>query len=138
MSHSAEKFRRGKLLRFRKFMVPKNVRDKRGGGYHDFLSKLFCLTVRKNFLGELLCVSQNFWYRKNLRIRGGWGRRKGVKQFSVETFLSHSAEQIRRGIILCCVSENLRQPKSLWIRGGGGSIRSFRRIFLCLTVPKKW
>ena len=29
-------------------------------GYHDFLSKLFCLTVPKNFVGEPFCASQNF------------------------------------------------------------------------------
>ena len=59
-SHSAEKFRRGTLLCFTKFLIPKNVKDKRGGGYHDFLSKLFCLTVPKNFVGEPLRASQNF------------------------------------------------------------------------------
>ena len=68
LSHSAEKFRRGTLLCFRKFLIPKNVRDKRGGGYHDFLSQLFCLTVPKNFVGEPLLASQNFQYRKNLWI----------------------------------------------------------------------
>ena len=52
LSHSDEKFRPGTLLCFRKFLSPKNVRDKRGGGYHDFLSKLFCLTVPKNFVEE--------------------------------------------------------------------------------------
>ena len=56
LSHSTEKFRRGTLLCFRKFLVAKNVRDKRGGGYHDFLSKLFCLTVPKNFVGEPFCA----------------------------------------------------------------------------------
>ena len=60
LSHSAEKFRRGTLLCFRKFLVPKNFRDKRGGGYHDFLSKFFCLTVPKNFVGEPFRASQNF------------------------------------------------------------------------------
>ena len=40
-----------------KFLVPKKVRDKRGGGYHDFLSKLFCLTVAKNFVGQPFRVS---------------------------------------------------------------------------------
>ena len=52
LSHSAENFRRGTLLCFRKLLVPKNVRDKIGGGYHDFLSKLFCHTVLKKFVGE--------------------------------------------------------------------------------------
>ena len=52
-SHSAEKNRRGTLLCFRKFLLSKNVRDKRGGwGYQDFPSKTFCLTVTKIFLGE--------------------------------------------------------------------------------------
>ena len=66
-----EIFRWGTLLCFRKFLVSKNVRDKRGGGYHDFLSKLLCLTVRKIFVGELFCDSENFRYRKMLGIREG-------------------------------------------------------------------
>ena len=84
LSHSAEKFRRGTLLCFRKFLVPKNVRDKRGGGYHDFLSKLFCLTVPKNFVEEPFCVSENFWYRKMLGIREG----AGITTFCQNCFVS--------------------------------------------------
>ena len=30
------------------------------GGYHDFLSNNFCLTVPKNFVRDPLCVSENF------------------------------------------------------------------------------
>ena len=56
LSHSAEKRRRGTFLCFRKSLVSKNVRDKRGGGYHDFASKIFCLTVPKNFVEELFCA----------------------------------------------------------------------------------
>ena len=70
LSQSAEKFRRGTLLRFRKFLVSKSVRDNRGGGYHDFPSKLFCLTVPNHFVEEPFCVSENFWYRKILWLRG--------------------------------------------------------------------
>ena len=58
---------------FRKLLVSKNVKDSRErGGHHDFLSKICCLTVPKNFVGET-CVSESFWYRKMLRIieRGG-------------------------------------------------------------------
>ena len=33
--------------------------------------KIFCLTAPKNFLGEPFFVSQNFWCRKGLWIRGG-------------------------------------------------------------------
>ena len=60
LSHGAEKFRRGTFLCFRKFLVPKKVWDKRGDGYHDFLSKLFCLTVPKKFVGQPFCALQNF------------------------------------------------------------------------------
>ena len=56
LSQSAEKIRRGTLLYFRKFRVPKDVRDKRRGGYHDFLSKLFCLTVPKPSVEEPFCA----------------------------------------------------------------------------------
>ena len=41
-SHSAEKFRRGTLLCFRKFLLSKNVRNKReGGGVSRFSVKIF-------------------------------------------------------------------------------------------------
>ena len=40
---------------FRKFAVAKKFMDKRGGG-QDLPSKIFCLTVRKNFVGEPFCV----------------------------------------------------------------------------------
>ena len=52
LSHSAEKLCRGTFLCFRNIHLPKTVRDKRGVGYHDFLSKLFCLIIPKNFVGE--------------------------------------------------------------------------------------
>ena len=37
--------------------------------FYDFLLKICCLTVPKNFVGEPFCVSQSFWYRKKLWIR---------------------------------------------------------------------
>ena len=54
---------------FRNSLVSKNVRDKRGGRYHDFPSKLF-VSVPKNLVGEPFGVSENFWYRKILCFRG--------------------------------------------------------------------
>ena len=54
----------------------------------DFLSKFFCLTVPKNFLGEPFCA---VFQQKFVDKRGG-----GVSRFSVENFLSHSAENFRR------------------------------------------
>ena len=85
LSQCAEKFREGTLLCFKKFLVPKNVKDKRERererererkrererGHHDFPSKICCLTVPKNFVGETFCVSEKFWYRKMLGIREG-------------------------------------------------------------------
>ena len=47
LSRSAETFRRGTIVGFRKILVSKNVKNKRGGGYHDFLPKICCLSVRK-------------------------------------------------------------------------------------------
>ena len=45
----------------------------REGGIQDYPSKTFCLTVKKNFVGDPFCaVSENFRQRKNLWIRG-WG-----------------------------------------------------------------
>ena len=71
LSRNAEKFCRGSFLCFRKSLVSTKVRDERGGGYDDFASKLFCLTVPKNFFGEPFGgVSKSFWYRKFLCFRG--------------------------------------------------------------------
>ena len=39
--HSTEKLRRGTLLCSRKILVSKNVKDKRGGEYHNFPSNFF-------------------------------------------------------------------------------------------------
>ena len=52
--------------------------EKKKRGYHDFPLKIFCLTVPKNFVGELFCVSENFCYRKFSCIGGG-----EVSRFSV-------------------------------------------------------
>ena len=61
LSQGPEKLRRGTLLCFTKFPVSKQFMGKRGGGggrreYHDLLSKNFCLTVPKNFVGEPFCT----------------------------------------------------------------------------------
>ena len=68
--HSFEKFRRGTLLCFTNFLVSKNVRDKIGGGHHDFPSKIFCLTVPNHFVEEPFCVSESFGNQKTLSLRG--------------------------------------------------------------------
>ena len=70
----------GAILCFRKFLVGKNILWIRGGGYHVFPSKSFCLTVPKYFIGEHFGVSKKFFYRKFSCIEGG-----GHHSF-VETF----------------------------------------------------
>ena len=64
-------------------------------GCHDFSFKIFCLTVSKNFVDEQFGVSENFGYRKNFL------HEKGISRFSVENFLSHSTEKLRRRTLLC-------------------------------------
>ena len=87
---------------------------------HDFSFKIFCLAVPKNFAGEhfsvsLISGSEKVW------IRGGGG----VSKFSAENFLSHSAENFRRGILYCC-----NNFEKVWIRGGGGISRFSVEIFM--------
>ena len=65
----------------------------RGGEYQDFPSKFFCLTVPKTFIGEPFRVSLISGTEKNYASERG----EGVSRFSVENFLSHSAEKIRMG-----------------------------------------
>ena len=71
------------------------------GKYQDFPSKIFCLTVTKNFVGQPLSVSLISGIEKIYAS-------EVMSGFSVENILSHSAEKFRRGPLLCCVSENYR------------------------------
>ena len=85
-------------------------------------------TDKKIRRGTLLrCVSGNFRQQKNL-----FKRRDGISRFSVETFLSDSAENFRGGIFQCVINFGYRR------------LLCFRRLchdFLSeifrLTVPKK-
>ena len=81
LSHSTEKPHSGTLLCFRKFLVSKNVKYKRGGNYYDVPSKLFCLTVSKIFVRGTFLVSEKLWYRSFSCIIGG-----SVSRFSVVIF----------------------------------------------------
>ena len=93
MSHSADKICRRTLLCFERILVSKIFKQSRGKLF--VLSKFFLISQdRKNFARERFCVSENFWYQKKLWIRGG------ISQFSVEIFMSHSAEKFRKGILL--------------------------------------
>ena len=57
-------------------------------------------------------------------------KKGGVSRFSVEKFLSHSAENFRRGIVYCCINFGFR--KSLDKKG---VYQDFLSIIF-VTVPK--
>ena len=98
-------------------------------GYHVFPSKVFCLTVPINLVGEPFCaVFQKSSGSKNFMDK----RRGGLSRFSIEIFLSHSAEKFRRGIFQCFT--NFWSRKNLDKRRGG-CIKIFRRKFF-VSVPK--
>ena len=67
---------------FRKVSGIKNVKEKRGGGYHDFPFKKLSYTTEKFRRGKLLCL------RKILVWKHSCNRGGEVSRFSVETFLS--------------------------------------------------
>ena len=69
-----------------------------------FSVEYFCLTVPKFSFGKPFSVPLISGIEK--RIGGGGG--VGVSRFSVEKFLSQSAEKFCRGTLLCCVPENFR------------------------------
>ena len=75
-------------------------------GCHYFLMKNFCLTVPKIFVEEPFFAVQNFWYRKNLWIRGG---QKGVSRFFLKFFLSDSAWKFRMGTHQCVINFGYRK-----------------------------
>ena len=109
--------------------IKKCQEEREREGHHDFPSKICCLTVPSNFVGET-CVSENFWYRKMLRIR----ERGGASRLSVEIFLSHSTENLRRGN-LCfrkfLVSKNVKDKRER-------RHHDFPSKLCCLTVPKNF
>ena len=61
------------IIIFKEFLqtsVPPLISVLYAKGYHYFPLKNFRLTVPKNFVEELVCVSENFGYRKTLCLRG--------------------------------------------------------------------
>ena len=102
-----------------------------GGEYQVFPSKIFRHTLRKISVGESFTVAiisaiEKVW------IRVGGGRGGGISRFSVENFLSHSAENFRAGILYCC--NNFGYRKNLNKRGG--EYQDFPSKIFCLTLPK--
>ena len=70
--------------------------------YQEFLSKVFCVTVPKKFVGKPFCDV----FQRNSGSETLYGKEGGgsIKIFC-RKFLSHSAEKIGKGTLLCCVSE---------------------------------
>ena len=97
LSHSTEKHRRGTFLCFTKFLVSEKIKDKRGRteGVSRCSVNFFCLTLPKNFVRETFCISQIFWYRKNLWIRGGMT--DGVSQDNLSKFFVSQYRKISCG-----------------------------------------
>ena len=87
-------------LCFRKCPVAKKFMDKKGE-YQGFPSKVFRLTVPKNFVGETFNVS---FFSGNEKSYAS----EGYVTILCRKFLSHCAEKFRRGTFLICVSENIR------------------------------
>ena len=89
------------MLCFRKLSATKSlpIRVK----YQDFLKKVCCLTVLKNFVGESFCAV----FQKIVGNEKFIDQRE-VSKFFKEGLLTHSSEKLRRGTLLCCVSENCR------------------------------
>ena len=100
--------------------------DKRGGGdFQDFLSKFFCLTEPKNFVGESFSVSLTSGPEKI------WIKEGGVYQDFPSKIFCLSAENFCRGILYCC--NNFGYRKSL--DKGGGGITIFRRFLShCIEI----
>ena len=98
-----------------------------GGEYQDFPSKILCLTVPRISVGESFSVAIISGIEKV------WIREGGVSRFSFEIFLSHSAENCRRGILYCC--NNFGYRKSLDKRGEGVSRFSVEK-FLSHSAEK--
>ena len=102
MSQSAENLRGGTLLCVINFGYRRSLDERVGDGEHqDFPSKIFCLTVSKNSVGQPGIVSLISGIEKFFAS-------EVMSRFSVENNLSHSAEKFRRGSLLCCASENYR------------------------------
>ena len=99
------------------------------GECRKFPSKIFCLKLSKQFLGELFTLSLVSDIEKVYASKGYVTIIRGI-------FLSQSTEPFRRGTLLCCVSENFWSRKSLSKRRGRGSIDILRPKFFVSRCRK--
>ena len=83
------------------------------------------ISVGEAFTVAIISGIEKVWIREE----GG-----GVSGFSVESFLSHSAENFRREILYCCNNFGYREN----FDKRGGEHQDFPSNFFCMTVPKKF
>ena len=107
--HSTESFRRATLLCFKKFRASKIVRIKRVGGFHDFPSKLFCLSTESFRGGTLLCFKR-FRVSKNVMDKRGSGFHDFPSKLFCLSVPNHFVEEP------FCVSKGFGYRKMLEIR----------------------
>ena len=82
-------------LVFQKNSFIENFHALEGGGASRFCRNFLShRTEKKSFVKEPFCFPEIFWYRKKIMDKGG------LPRFSIEIFMSHSAENFREGILL--------------------------------------
>ncbi len=101
LSHSTENYRRRIVSSFNNFGYRKTL-DKSGGSIKIFRRKCFVSECRKVSYGKpsVLC------FRKFPVAKKFMDKRGGASRFSVENCLSHRAEKLGNGTLLCCVLES--------------------------------
>ena len=92
------------------------------GECHYFPSKVFCLTVPKNFEGQAFRVSLNLGFYKILCFTGV------CHNISVGNFLNQNTETFLRRALLCSFRKNLIAKKFLDKREGEVSRFSFESV----------
>ena len=73
-----------------------------GGEYQNYPSKIFCLTVAKNFVGQPFSVSLIYAIEK-------FYASEVMSRFSVENILSHSDEIFRWATLKCVINFGYRK-----------------------------
>ena len=105
----------------------------REGVIHVFLSKIFCFTVPKLFVGDPFNF-QFFRVSENVRDKSG-----GVSRFSVEKF-GLTVPKIIIGQDFWAVFQKIFGGENFLDKrgGGGGLYQDFPSKIFCLRVPKEF
>ena len=109
------------MLWFRNIPVAKRFMDKRGGEYQDFPSKIFCLTVPRNFVGEPFRVSL-------IRVSKKFLLQRVISRFSILCrifFVSHCRKISKGNSSVLCFRRFPAAKK--FMDKKKGSIKIFRR-----------